>query len=42
LFSEKKVETHHPVINNKLVHVSRYTDPISQKVIDAVFHPPQA
>ncbi|SEO31882.1 hypothetical protein SAMN05660816_02602 [Niastella yeongjuensis] len=41
LYSEKKVETHHPVINDKPVHVSRYTDPISQKVIDAVFHPPQ-
>lgn len=42
LYSEKKAETHHPVINDKPVHVSRYTDPISQKVIDAVFHPPQA
>ena len=41
LYSEKKVETHHPLINDKPVHVSRYTDPISQKVIGAVFHPPQ-
>ena len=42
LYSEKKAETHHILINDKPVHVSRYTDPISQKVIDAVFHPPQA
>jgi hypothetical protein len=42
LYSEKKAETHHMLINDKPVHVSRYTDPISQKVIDAVFHPPQA
>jgi hypothetical protein len=42
LYSEKKTETHHILINDKPVHVSRYTDPISQKVIDAVFHPPQA
>jgi len=41
LYSEKKMETHYLVINEKLIHVSRYTDPISQKVIDAVFHPPQ-
>jgi hypothetical protein len=41
LYSEKKVETHYLVINDKPVHVSRYTEPISQKVIDAVFHPPQ-
>jgi hypothetical protein len=42
LYSEKKAENHHLLINDKPVHVSRYTDPISQKVIDAVFHPPQA
>ena len=41
LYSEKKAETRFMVINEKPVHVSRYTDPISQKVIDAVFHPPQ-
>jgi hypothetical protein len=41
LYSEKKAETRHLVFNDKPVHVSRYTDPISQKVIDAVFHPPQ-
>jgi hypothetical protein len=42
LYSEKKAETNHPVLNTPLVHVSRYTDPISQQVTDAVFHPPQA
>jgi hypothetical protein len=42
LYSEKKAGMHHPLINDKPVHVSRYTDPISQLVIDAVFHPPQA
>ena len=42
LYSEKKAETHHLVFNDRLIHVSRYTDPISQKVIAAVFHPPQA
>ena len=42
LYSEKKAETRFLLINEKPVHVSRYTDPISQKVIDAVFHPPQA
>jgi hypothetical protein len=42
LHSEKKTEPPHPVINDRPLHVSRYTDPISQKVIDAVFHPPQA
>ncbi len=42
LYSEKKAETHHPLIDEKPVHVSRYTDPISQQVIKAVFHPPQA
>ena len=41
LYSEKKAETQYLVINEKPVHVSRYTDPISQKLIDAVFHPPQ-
>jgi hypothetical protein len=41
LYSEKKVESHHILINDKPVHVSRYIEPISQKVIDAVFHPPQ-
>jgi hypothetical protein len=41
LYSEKKTETHHLLINDKPVHVSRYLEPISQKVIDAVFHPPQ-
>lgn len=42
LYSEKKAETHHIIIDEKPVHVSRYTDPISQQVINAVFHPPQA
>ncbi len=42
LYSEKKVESHHLIIDEKPLHVSRYTDPISQQVIDAVFHPPQA
>jgi hypothetical protein len=43
LYSEKKAETRHQlVINDKPVHVSRYIEPISQKLIDAVFHPPQA
>jgi hypothetical protein len=42
LYNEKKAETHHLVFNDRLIHVSRYTDLISQKVIDAVFHPPQA
>jgi len=41
LYSEKKAETYHLLMNDKPVHVTRYTDPISQKVIDAVFHPPQ-
>lgn len=41
LYNEKKAETHHFVANDRLIHVSRYTDPISQKVINAVFHPPQ-
>ncbi|THU39721.1 hypothetical protein FAM09_14595 [Niastella caeni] len=41
LYSEKKARIHHLVYKDKPVHVSRYTDPISQKVIDAVFHPPQ-
>jgi hypothetical protein len=41
LYSEKKAETHHLLINDKPVHVSRYIEPISQKVINAVFHPPQ-
>jgi hypothetical protein len=41
LYSETKAETHHILINNKLVHISRYLEPISQKLIDAVFHPPQ-
>ena len=42
LYSEKKAEAHFHSFNEQPVHVSRYTDPISQKVIDAVFHPPQA
>ncbi len=41
LYSEKKAETHFHSFNEQPVHVSRYTDPISQKVTDAVFHPPQ-
>ncbi|HEY8897709.1 MAG TPA: hypothetical protein VIM79_22945 [Niastella sp.] len=43
LYSEKKAETRHQlVINDKPVHVSRYIEPISQKVIGSIFHPPQA
>ena len=42
LYSEKKAETHYLIFNDKPVHVSRYTDPISQQVINTIFHPPQA
>jgi hypothetical protein len=41
LYSENKAEIHHFVVNDQLIHVSQYTDPISKKVIGAVFHPPQ-
>ena len=42
LFSENKSETHFIAVINKAVHQARYNDPVSQKAISSVDHPPQA
>ena len=41
LFSEKKTETRFIILNEKPVHASRYTEPVTQQLIASVFHPPQ-
>lgn len=42
LYSEKKTETRFITVIDKTVHQSRYIDPVTQKAISSVDHPPQA
>jgi len=41
LYSEKKAETQFIVLNDNPVYTSRYIEPVSQKAIASIFHPPQ-
>jgi hypothetical protein len=42
LYNENKTESHLLVFDDKPVHTSMYIEPVSQKLISSVFHPPQA
>src|SRR5262249_13068874 len=41
LYSEKKAETQYFAWNQPMIHTAAYLDPISQKAIASIFHPPQ-